>query len=248
MRSRSAVDHNQQQQQLYKNAPGRHRVGGGQGYKASPPPPPHHAPYMPQQRFHGMQQQQQAVMMMQGQQQGSAQHVAGFGRRDARHDPYLTPRSGNGNMMNGRYQQHHTGRAGSNIGRHGQQQQQQFFVNGNPAGVNCPPQQQSRMNAAAAHAGGAYRGGNCNNGPVVEAFLPRHAAGGVTGGVAMAPAPPAAQVFLSRVGGGLAGVVPRSAAPGGVGAHTPVPFQAGNSSQFSMWRSQVVFAPVLQMQ
>lgn len=198
------------------------------------------------QQFHGMQQQQQRpVMMMQGRQQqqpgpGSG-HAAGFGRRDARHDPYLAPRASN--MINARYQ-HHNGRAGGGGGGlHGQQQQ--FFVNGNPSGVNCPPQQQSRMGAAHGHGhAGAFHG---SNGPVVEAFLPRHAAGGVTGGVAMAPTP----TFSSRVGGGAgAVVVPRSSAvgAGGGGGHMPVPFQVGNSSQFSMWRSQVVFAPVMQMQ
>eukprot|EP00903_Cladosiphon_okamuranus_P009742 g9263.t1 len=240
----------QQQQPPYKNASARHRGGGGLSYKASPQAP-HHSVYMAQHQFHGMhqhqhQQHQQAVMMMQGQ-RGSGQHAAGFGRRDARHDPYLAPR-GNSNVNNGRIQpqQHHAGRAcGNNIGRHGlqqqqqQQQQQQFFVNGDPAGISFPVQQQSHMDAA--RAGAVYRGAN---GPGVEPFVPRHGAGGVTGGVAMAPAAPA-QAFSSRVGGSVTGVVSRSAVGG---AHMPVPFQACNSSQFSMWRSQVVFAPVMQMQ
>lgn len=152
-------------------------------------------------------------------------------------------------MNHGRYQpqQHHTGRTGGNtIGRHGlqQQQQQHFFVNENPAGVNCPPQQQSRMGAAAVLAGAAYRSTSGPSGPVVDAFVPRHGAAGVTGGVAMAPAAPA-RAFSSRVGGGVAGMISPSAVGGG---HMPVPFQACNSSQFSMWRSQVVFAPVMQMQ
>ncbi|CAN0476483.1 unnamed protein product [Ectocarpus sp. 12 AP-2014] len=199
---------------------GNHKVGIGGGGGAAAPS---------QERVSkSYRQERQPVMMMRGHHgygNGHAAAAAGLGRRDARHDRYLAPRGVNINNAH----HHHNGAAAAAAARHAQQQQ--LFVNGNPSGVNCPPpqQQQQRMSSP------AFRGVNAN-GPVVQAFLPHQVPGGVRGGVATAPATLA---FPSR--GGMAST-PHSAVVGGVVGN-------GNpSSQFSMWRSQLVFAPAMQMQ
>lgn len=216
--------HHHQHQQHKSPPAGPRRVSGPAGYpqQQQQQVSPHHASHMRQQ-YHNVYPQQQPVMMMRGHPGYGNGHAAaaGLGRRDARHDRYLAPRGVN--MNNAHH--HHNGAAAA---RHGQQQQ--FFVNGNPSGVNCPPQQQQQRMSPP-----AFRGVNAN-GPVVQAFLPHQAPGGVRGGVAMAPATPA---FPSR--GGMTSP-PHSAVAGGVVGN-------GNpSSQFSMWRSQLVFAPAMQMQ
>ncbi|CAM9243958.1 unnamed protein product [Ectocarpus sp. 13 AM-2016] len=219
--------HQHQHQHQHKSPPtGPRRVSVPAGYPQQQQVSPHHASHMRQQ-YPNVHPQQQPVMMMRGHPGYGNGHAAaaGLGRRDARHDRYLAPRGVN--MNNAHH--HHNGAAAA-AARH--VQQQQLFVNGNPSGVNCPPQQhqqQQRMSSP------AFRGVNAN-GPVVQAFLPHQAPGGLRGGVATAPATLA---FPSRSG---MTSPPHSAVAGGVVGN-------GNpSSQFSMWRSQLVFAPAMQMQ
>lgn len=104
----------------------------------------------------------------------------------------------------------------------------QFFMNGYPAGVyDAPPPR-------AAYGNNAHYG---HGAAMAEAYLPvqqqqqqqrhHHQAhgGGMVGG-----------------GGGGAAYAPSS---GGLGAPSVVMMPAPSSSQFSMWRSQLVFSPVM---
>ncbi|CAN0172627.1 unnamed protein product [Pylaiella littoralis] len=246
-RERNVRHHPQQQQQphLHKNVQGRRRMSGRPGFATL-----HHAAHVMPQQYNGTQPLQQQAAMMQRGHAGSG-YVTGVGRHDARHDPYaMAPLRANSDMTYHHphhnyhhHQQQYDGRAAPGA-HHGQQHN--IFVNGNPAGVSCPPQQQPQPRMGAAPPGILYHGGNNGNSPaLVQAFMPAHAvlAGGFRG-VSVTPA-----AFSSR-GCGDMGPSPIATPPPCAvgGGHMPLTVPVANPSHFSMWRSQLMFAPVMHMQ
>lgn len=103
----------------------------------------------------------------------------------------------------------------------------QFYVNNNPAGVYGPPPPPLPPSRMAGGPGGfGHHGPYYSNGStMVEAFMPvQHQRGQIPGSRGPSMAPTTARVGASNV------VVVRMPNP---------------SSQFSMWRSQLVFSPLM---